>query len=119
MAEEHEYVIVMLRDFIHAVFPFSVSVLRKQFIKSLYNGSVVSCDLAALHYLGVVPLIFIMKIRIGNEVGTHEILISNGNETITLKHEAENRALFAQGALKAASFMEGKEPGFYNMDNMV
>ena len=61
----------------------------------------------------------IHAIRIGNEVGTHEILISNGNETITLKHEAENRALFAQGALKAASFMEGKEPGFYNMDNMV
>ena len=61
----------------------------------------------------------IHAIRIGNEVGTHEILISNGNETITLKHEAENRALFAQGALKAASFMEGKAPGFYNMDNMV
>ena len=61
----------------------------------------------------------IHAIRIGNEVGTHEILFGNGNETITLKHEAENRALFAQGALKAASFLEGKEPGFYNMDDMV
>lgn len=61
----------------------------------------------------------IHAIRIGNEVGTHEIIMSNGKETITLKHEAENRALFAQGALKAASFLNGKEPGLYTMDDLV
>lgn len=61
----------------------------------------------------------IHAIRIGNEVGTHEIMYSNGNETITLTHEAENRALFAQGALKAASFLYGKEAGLYTMDDLV
>ena len=61
----------------------------------------------------------IHSLRYGNEVGTHEIIISNGNETITLKHEAENRALFAEGALKAAAFLEGKEPGLYNMKDMM
>ncbi len=61
----------------------------------------------------------IHSIRIGNEVGTHEIIISNGNETITLKHEAENRALFAEGALKAAAFLCGKPAGLYNMKDMI
>ncbi len=61
----------------------------------------------------------IHSIRIGNEVGTHEIIISNGNETITLRHEAENRALFAEGALKAAAFLCGKPAGLYNMKNMI
>lgn len=61
----------------------------------------------------------IHSIRIGNEVGTHEILISNGNETLTLKHEAENRALFAEGALKAAAFLCWKPAGLYNMKDMI
>lgn len=60
----------------------------------------------------------IHSIRIGNEIGTHEIIISNGNETLTLKHEAENRALFAEGALKAAAFLCGKPAGLYNMKDM-
>ena len=61
----------------------------------------------------------IHSLRYGNEVGTHEIIISNGNETITLKHEAENRALFAEGALKAAAFLCGKGPGLYTMKEML
>ena len=61
----------------------------------------------------------IHSIRIGNEVGTHEIIISNGNETITLKHEAENRALFAEGAMKAAAFLCGKKPGLYGMKDLL
>ena len=61
----------------------------------------------------------IHSIRLGNEVGTHEIIISNGNETITLKHEAENRALFAEGALKAAAFICGKDAGLYAMKDML
>ena len=44
----------------------------------------------------------IHSLRLGNEVGTHEIIIATGSETITLKHEAENRSLFANGALAAA-----------------
>ena len=61
----------------------------------------------------------IHSLRYGNEVGTHEIIISNGNETLTLKHESESRALFAEGALKAAAFLCGKGPGLYNMKDMI
>ena len=61
----------------------------------------------------------IHSLRYGNEVGTHEIIISTGRETLTLKHEAENRALFADGALSAATFLCGKAPGMYNMQDIV
>lgn len=61
----------------------------------------------------------IHSLRLGNEVGTHEIIIATGAETITLKHEAENRSLFANGALAAAAFLEGKVPGMYSMQDII
>jgi len=61
----------------------------------------------------------IHSLRLGNEVGTHEIIIATGSETVTLKHEAENRSLFAQGALAAAAFIEGKAPGMYDMRSII
>lgn len=61
----------------------------------------------------------IHSLRMGNEVGTHEVIIAAGNETITLKHEAENRALFAQGALRAAAFLCGKPSGLYSMEHII
>ncbi len=61
----------------------------------------------------------IHSLRIGNVVGIHEILISTGNETLTIKHEAHSRALFGEGALRAAAFLIGKAPGIYNMKDMI
>lgn len=61
----------------------------------------------------------IHSLRLGNEVGTHEIIIATGAETITLKHEAENRSLFANGALAAAKFLEGKYAGLYSMQDII
>ena len=63
--------------------------------------------------------ISIHSLRLGNEVGTHEIIIATGAETITLKHEAENRSLFANGALAAAAFLEGKPAGLYSMQDII
>lgn len=61
----------------------------------------------------------IHSLRLGNEVGTHEVIVSTGSQTITLKHEAENRTLFAEGALTAASFLLGKPAGLYNMNDLI
>ena len=61
----------------------------------------------------------IHSLRYGGEVGTHEIIIASGSETITLKHEAENRSLFARGALAAAAFLAGKAPGLYDMRSII
>ncbi len=61
----------------------------------------------------------ISAIRMGNVVGEHEVILCTANQTITLKHEAHNRALFAEGALVAANYMLGKKPGIYNMKDML
>ena len=61
----------------------------------------------------------IHAVRMGNVVGTHEILIGTDTETITLKHEAHSRALFAEGAMAAAEFLVGKPAGMYDMKSMI
>ena len=61
----------------------------------------------------------IHSLRMGNTVGIHEVIVNTGTQIITLKHEAQDRSLFAEGALAAAAFLIGKAPGMYNMDDMV
>ena len=61
----------------------------------------------------------IHSLRYGGEVGTHEIIVAAGGETITLKHEAENRSLFARGALAAAEFLAEQAPGMYDMRSII
>ena len=61
----------------------------------------------------------IHAVRLGNIVGEHEVLIGTDNETITLKHEAHSRALFADGALAASRFLVGRKPGLYSMTDLV
>ena len=61
----------------------------------------------------------INSIRIGNIVGIHEVRIGTQTEQITLKHEAYDRALFADGAVKAAEFMVGKGAGLYTMKELL
>ncbi|MBE7090567.1 MAG: 4-hydroxy-tetrahydrodipicolinate reductase [Clostridiales bacterium] len=58
-------------------------------------------------------------VRMGNIVGVHEVMVSTQTQTITLKHEAFTRALFAEGALSALSFLEGKPAGLYTMADIV
>ena len=59
-------------------------------------------------------------IRMGNIVGEHEVIIGTPNQTITLKHEAHDRALFAEGALAAAEFLcKGLPAGLYDMTDLV
>ena len=61
----------------------------------------------------------IASVRSGNIVGIHEVRICTDYEQITLKHEAFDRALFADGAIKAAEYIIGKEPGLYDMKSLM
>lgn len=61
----------------------------------------------------------IHAVRMGNVVGEHEIRIGTDSQTITLKHEAHSRALFAEGALAAAAYLVGCGVGLYNMQTML
>jgi 4-hydroxy-tetrahydrodipicolinate reductase len=55
----------------------------------------------------------------GNIVGIHEVIIGTDFEQITLKHEAYDRAMFAQGAVKAANYLVGKANGLYSMKDLL
>ncbi len=61
----------------------------------------------------------IQAVRMGNQVGTHSVYIDTGAETITLTHTANDRSLFADGALQAAKYLLGKAPGLYDMRGLV
>ena len=62
----------------------------------------------------------ISAVRAGNIVGDHEIIICTDSQTLTLKHEAHDRALFAEGALSAAKYLvQQKVPAMYDMKTMM
>jgi len=59
------------------------------------------------------------SIRKGEIVGNHKVLFSSGKETITLNHEAFDRALYSEGAFTAAKWLMNKKPGLYSMRNVL
>ena len=59
------------------------------------------------------------SVRGGTVTGEHEVGFYGEGEQIILTHRAESRALFAQGALRAAAFLQGKAPGLYTMRDVV
>ena len=61
----------------------------------------------------------ISAIRLGNVVGIHEVLISTEHECLSIKHEAYDRGLFAEGAINAVKFMKDKKSGLYGMNDML
>ena len=61
----------------------------------------------------------IHAIRMGNVIGRHEVIVGTDSQTITLTHEAHDRALFAEGAVTAGLFLVGKPAGYYTMQDMV
>ena len=61
----------------------------------------------------------ISSLRMGNIVGIHEVHIATPTQTLTLRHEAHDRAMFADGAVEAARFLQGKRPGLYTMTDLL
>lgn len=62
----------------------------------------------------------ISSIRGGSIVGEHEVLFAGPDEVLELKHSAQSRDVFANGAVTAARFMAGvKKPGSYTMDDVL
>lgn len=61
----------------------------------------------------------IQAIRGGSIVGEHDILFAGKDEVVTLSHTAYSKAIFAKGAVSAAKFLAGKQPGLYTMADVV
>jgi 4-hydroxy-tetrahydrodipicolinate reductase len=61
----------------------------------------------------------IQALRGGTAVGDHSVIFAGNGERITLSHHAEDRSIFARGALKAALWARDKEPGLYSMIDVL
>ena len=58
-------------------------------------------------------------LRGGTVAGEHSVILAGEQERITLSHSAENREIFARGAIKAADWLKGREPGRYTMEQVL
>ncbi|ROR31504.1 dihydrodipicolinate reductase [Mobilisporobacter senegalensis] len=61
----------------------------------------------------------ISAVRGGTIVGEHEVIFAGVDEVIEFKHTAYSKAIFAKGAISAAKFLGGKEPGMYDMSHVI
>lgn len=58
-------------------------------------------------------------LRGGTVIGDHSVIFAGNGERIEMKHIAEDRSLFANGALKAALWGRGQQPGLYSMADVL
>ncbi|MCQ2477110.1 MAG: 4-hydroxy-tetrahydrodipicolinate reductase [Clostridia bacterium] len=61
----------------------------------------------------------IHSIRGGTITGEHEVIFAGNDEIIKISHSARSKALFATGAVNAAIYTAGRNPGLYNMSDML
>jgi 4-hydroxy-tetrahydrodipicolinate reductase len=59
------------------------------------------------------------SLRGGTVVGDHSVIFAGPSERIELTHRAEDRMIFARGALRAALWARGKAPGLYSMADVL
>ena len=59
------------------------------------------------------------SLRGGTVAGDHDVIFAGPEERLILSHRAENRMIFARGALAAAKFLVGKPAGIYSMRDVI
>ena len=63
--------------------------------------------------------IAVHAVRAGDITGVHSIIFGTLGETVTLNHTANSRDTFARGAVRAAEWLVGKQPGLYAMTDVL
>ena len=61
----------------------------------------------------------ISAVRGGTIVGDHDVIFAGTDEVITFSHRAYSRNVFGKGAIEAAKFLAGKDPGMYDMSDVI
>lgn len=61
----------------------------------------------------------ISSLRLGSVVGVHEVHIHTGTQCLTLRHEAVDRGMLAEGAVNAARFVHAQPVGLYDMESIL
>ena len=58
-------------------------------------------------------------VRAGDIVGDHTVLFAADGERVEITHKASSRMTFAKGAVRAALWLEGREAGLYDMQDVL
>lgn len=58
-------------------------------------------------------------VRGGDVVGDHTVLFAAEGERFEITHKASSRMTFAKGAVRAAQWLDGREPGLYDMQDVL
>jgi 4-hydroxy-tetrahydrodipicolinate reductase len=58
-------------------------------------------------------------VRAGDIVGDHTVLFAADGERVEITHKASSRMTFAKGAVRAALWLDGREPGLYDMQDVL
>jgi len=58
-------------------------------------------------------------VRGGTIPGEHTVMFAGENEIVEITHRAQNREIFARGALTAAKWLANQKPGFYTIDDYL
>ena len=61
----------------------------------------------------------ISAVRGGTIVGEHDVIFAGVDEVITFSHSAYSKTVFGKGAIEAAKFLAGKQPGLYDMSHVI
>lgn len=61
----------------------------------------------------------IHSLRGGNIAGEHTVYFLGTDEELVITHRAGSKRVFAEGALKAATFLLAQQPGFYTMEDVI
>jgi 4-hydroxy-tetrahydrodipicolinate reductase len=59
------------------------------------------------------------SLRGGTAAGDHSVIFAGPSERLTLSHHAEDRMIFAYGAVKAALWAQSQKPGLYTMADVL
>ncbi|MDD9933284.1 MAG: 4-hydroxy-tetrahydrodipicolinate reductase [Myxococcales bacterium] len=61
----------------------------------------------------------VLALRGGDVVGDHTLVLAGPGERVELTHRAHSRSIFARGAVRAAQWAAGREPGLYSMADVL
>ncbi len=61
----------------------------------------------------------IHAVRGGTIVGEHDVIFAGNDEVIEIRHTAASKEIFAVGSIKAAKFLKDKNPGMYDMNDII
>ena len=61
----------------------------------------------------------IQAVRGGTIVGEHDVIFAGKDEVITFNHTAYSKAIFGKGAVEAAKFLAGTQPGLYTLKDVI